>query len=468
MKSRFAPSPTGLMTIGNARTALFSALLAWHEKGTFLLRIEDTDLARSQKEFQAELEKDLKWLGLQWQEGVEVGGAHGPYCQSERFGLYESYYQKLQDEGLAYPCFCTEQQLEISRKIQLGQGIAPRYSGTCRNLSGSERVEKLAQGLKPAIRFKVPKGKIVQFDDVVKGPQRYEADNIGDFIIKKSDGSSSFMFCNAIDDALMQVSHVLRGEDHLTNTPRQILILEALGLRVPLYGHISLINGSDGQKLSKRNGSRSIVQLREEGFLALGVVNYLARLGHYYENNALMSMEELAVQFTVEHLSKSAARYDEVLLRHWQKQALATLGERGLWQWMGIEVHDLVPVEYRSLFMQTVRDNILLPKDALHYAKQLFSDYFQVEWNMHILAETDTIFFDEAIHAVQNFGADFKAISEHLTDKLGVKGKQLFQPLRVALTGELHGPQMAGLVTLIGKERCVKRFEDAKRYKQAI
>jgi glutamyl-tRNA synthetase len=452
------------MTIGNARTALFSALLAWHEKGIFLLRIEDTDLARSQKEFQLELERDLKWLGLAWQEGVGIGGAYGPYCQSERFGLYEEYYQKLQDEGLAYPCFCTEQQLEFSRKVQLGQGIAPRYSGTCRNLSEQERQEKLAQGLKPAIRFKVPKGKIVNFDDLVKGPQKYEADNIGDFIIKKSDGSSSFMFCNAIDDALMQVSHVLRGEDHLTNTPRQILILEALNLRVPAYGHISLINGSDGQKLSKRNGSRSIVQLREEGFLALGVVNYLARLGHYYENNALMSMEELAAQFKNEHLSKSAARYDEPQLLHWQKLALATLGEAELWQWMSIAVHDLVPSEHKSLFMQTIRDNILLPKDAVKYAKDLFADNFQVEKDMHILVETDAIFFDEAIHAVQNFGADFKAISEHLTVKLGVKGKNLFQPLRVALTGELHGPQMAGLITLIGAERCIKRFEDAKKY----
>jgi glutamyl-tRNA synthetase len=452
------------MTIGNARTALFSALLAWHEQGTFLLRIEDTDLARPQKEFQVELEKDLKWLGLSWQEGVGVGGNYGPYCQSERFGLYEEYYQKLQDEGLAYPCFCTEQQLEISRKIQLSQGIAPRYSGTCRNLSELERHEKLAQGLKPAIRFKVQKAKIVNFDDIVKGPQKYEADNIGDFIIKKSDGSSSFMFCNAIDDALMQVSHVLRGEDHLTNTPRQILILEALNLRVPLYGHISLINGSDGQKLSKRNGSRSIVQLRDEGFLALGVVNYLARLGHYYENNALMSMDDLSAQFKVEHLSKSAARYDEPQLMHWQKQALSTLGESELWSWMGIAVHDLVSTEHKSLFIQTIRDNILLPKDALEWANLLFTDNFELsQEHKAILFEAGQDFFNEAIHAVQNFGADFKVISDHLTAKLGVKGKNLFQPLRLALTGQLHGPQMAGIITLIGKDRCIKRFEAAKK-----
>ncbi|MDF2690983.1 MAG: gltX 2, partial [Gammaproteobacteria bacterium] len=402
-------------------------------------------------------------LGLAWQEGVEVGGAYGPYCQSERFDLYEQYYQKLQDEGLAYPCFCTEQQLEISRKIQLCQGQAPRYSGTCRNLSEAEKAEKLAQGLKPAIRFKVPKGKVVNFNDLVKGPQRYEADDIGDFIIKKSDGSSSFMFCNAIDDALMQVSHVLRGEDHLTNTPRQILILEALNLRVPLYGHISLINGSDGQKLSKRNGSRSIVQLREEGFLPLAVINYLARLGHFYENNALMNMEELSAQFKEEHLSKSAARYDEAQLLHWQKLALMNLDEDSLWQWMGMSVHDLLELEQKSLFIQTVRDNILLPKDALEWANLLFTDNFHLgQEHKELLFSAGSEFFNESIVAIQNFGADFKAMSEHLTSKLGVKGKNLFQPLRLALTGQLHGPQMANLLSLIGRDRAIKRFEQAK------
>ncbi|MDF2529730.1 MAG: gltX1 [Gammaproteobacteria bacterium] len=466
MKSRFAPSPTGLMTIGNARTALFSALLAWHEQGTFLLRIEDTDLARSKKEFQTALEQDLKWLGLQWQEGIEVGGKYGPYCQSERFDLYEKYYHQLEKEGVAYPCFCSEQQLEITRKVQLSSGQAPRYSGTCRNLSEAERAEKKAQGLKPAIRFKVPKAKLVQFDDLVKGPQRYAAEDIGDFIIKKSDDSSSFMFCNAIDDALMQVSHVLRGEDHLTNTPRQILILEALNLRVPLYGHISLINGSDGQKLSKRNGSRSIAQLREEGFLPLAAINYLARLGHYYESNDLMSMEQLAAQFKTEHLSKSAARYDESQLMHWQKQALAILDEADLWKWMGAGVKHLVPAEQRSLFIQTIRDNILLPKEALDWANLLFGDHFTIEQSHKAVAlAAGNDFYNQAIAAAQKYGADFKAISEHITAKLGVKGKDLFQPLRVALTGQLHGPQMAGLLSLIGKNMAIKRFEAAKHIK---
>ncbi|MDO8954195.1 MAG: glutamate--tRNA ligase [Gammaproteobacteria bacterium] len=466
MKSRFAPSPTGLMTIGNARTALFSALLAWHKKGVFLLRIEDTDLARSEKTHQASIEQDLRWLGLQWQEGVDVGGSHGPYCQSERFGLYEQYYQQLEAEGSAYPCFCSSQQLELVRKVQLGQGQAPRYPGTCRSLSIAEREAKIAKGLTPAIRFKVPKGKMVVFDDLVKGTQRFAADDIGDFIIKKSDGSSSFMFCNAIDDALMEVTDVMRGEDHLTNTPRQILILEALKLRVPVYGHISLINGSDGQKLSKRNGSRSIVDLREMGFLAIAVDNYLARLGAYYENNALMNMDELAAQFKVEGLSKSSARYDEQQLWHWQKLALAQLDEEAIWQWMGSATQVLVPAEQKSLFIQTVRDNILFPKEAMEFAQMLFGDSFEIGVELkEVVTTAGEAFFAAAVTAVEASGADFKAISDHLTVSLGVKGKNLFQPLRVALTGQLHGPQMAGLVTLIAKERCIARFSAAKNNK---
>jgi glutamyl-tRNA synthetase len=448
--------------MGNARTALFSALLAEHYNGTFLLRIEDTDVARSKKEYEESLKQDLHWLGMNWQEGPDVGGSHGPYYQSERDAVYNEYYQKLQDIGRAYPCFCSETQLAVTRKVQLAAGQAPRYPGTCRHLTEAERQEKLAQGIKPTLRFKVPKGEIISFEDGVKGLQKFAADDIGDFIIRRADGGSSFMFCNAIDDSLMGVTHVVRGEDHLTNTPRQLMILEALGMAKPSYAHISMILGSDGAPLSKRNGSRNIQQLREEGYLPAAVENYMARLGHYYESNQFMTFSELAKQFKVESLGKAAARYDEAQLLFWQKTAVLAMDDQAFWNWLGAHTHALVPENKKALFIQTIRDNVLFPKQALAWAKLLFTDHLHLDDEAEkLLAETDKAVFSVAAQTVQQ-AADFKLISEQVTTQCGVKGKALFQPLRVALTGQMHGPQMAPIVELLGIERCVKRFQQAR------
>lgn len=258
MKTRFAPSPTGYLTIGNIRTALFCALLAKHENGVFLLRIEDTDKLRSGQEFAEQLEFDLHWLGLDWQEGPQVGGQSEPYFQSQRQAIYDTYFQKLTDQNQVYPCFCSDEELAISRKIQLSSGQPPRYEGTCRNLTQEQINKKLAEGLKPTLRFRVPENQIIEFTDFVRGPQKFLSHEIGDFIIRRGDGSAAFFFCNAIDDSLMEITHVLRGEDHLTNTPRQLMLLQALKLAQPQYGHLALIVGPDGTPLSKRHGSRSI------------------------------------------------------------------------------------------------------------------------------------------------------------------------------------------------------------------
>lgn len=267
VKTRFCPSPTGLIHLGNIRTALFSALYALNQGGTFLLRIEDTDAERSEERYSQQLQDDLRWLGLDWQEGPVHDKGLGPYFQSERQSLYDDYYERLIVGGFAYSCFCSEEELALTRKIQRSQGKPPRYPGTCRALSEDERAEKLAQGLKPTLRFAVPNEATVEFEDLVRGKQIYKTEDMGDFIIRRGNGTSPFMFCNAIDDALMQVTHAIRGEDHLTNTPRQILILQALGLPIPSYGHIALIVGPDGSPLSKRHGSKSAVELREEGYL---------------------------------------------------------------------------------------------------------------------------------------------------------------------------------------------------------
>lgn len=461
LKSRFCPSPTGLIHLGNARTALFNALIAQRSKGIFLLRIEDTDEERSKDEFTQGLMQDLRWLDCDWQEGAEVGGPDEPYWQSQRSAIYEKYYQQLIDMGRAYPCFCTDEELALTRKIQLSSGKPPRYAGTCRNLTEAQRQEKIAAGQLPSLRFHML-DEVIRFNDLVKGEQKFQGSDIGDFIIRRANGGASFMFCNAIDDSLMNVTCALRGEDHLTNTPRQIAILQALNMRIPSYGHISLIMGQDGSPLSKRNGSRSIHDLRTMGYLPLAVVNYLARLGHYYENTHFMSFEQLAAEFKEEHFSKSPARFDEQQLLHWQREAVAKMDNAALWQWMGAAVHGKVPQDKQQAFIDLVKTNITFPNDALEWAEIFFTDVLTYSDDAKaILNDADKSVFTAAIAAVDQYGSDFKAILDHVKENTSAKGKALFQPLRIALTGQLHGPEMAPIAILIGAEKMKQRFQSA-------
>jgi nondiscriminating glutamyl-tRNA synthetase len=321
-KTRFAPSPTGYLHLGNVRTALFNALLARREQGSFLLRIEDTDRERSRPEYVAALLEDLRWLGLDWQEGPEIGGPHPPYAQSERAAIYAGYYQRLEERGLVYPCFCSPAELALSRKTQLAAGRPPRYAGTCARLSEAERQARRRRGLQPTLRFRTPPGQLVQFIDLARGPQQFASDDIGDFIIRRADGGPQFFFANAVDDALMGITHLLRGEDHLSNTPRQLLLLEALDLPAPHYGHLALIVGADGGPLSKREGHFSVRELRATGYLPEALLNDLARIGHSYAHDHWMSLAELAEAFTLERLGRAPARYDEAQLLHWQSEAV--------------------------------------------------------------------------------------------------------------------------------------------------
>lgn len=457
-KLRFCPSPTGLMHLGNTRTALFNALYARHGNGVFLLRIEDTDKTRSHDEYTEQLKQDLLWLGLDWQEGPDAGGENGPYWQSQRQGIYDGFYDHLIDNNLAYPCFCSEQQLALTRKLQRSSGKPPRYPGTCRNLSQTEVDEKLSQGLKPTLRFKVPKDKVVAFDDLVKGRQQFNGDDLGDLIIRRTDGTAPFMYCNAIDDALMGVTHVVRGEDHLTNTPRQILILEALGLTVPTYCHLPLIVGDDGSPFSKRHGSRSVKDLRDAGFLPLAITNYLARLGHYYAENKLMSLEKLAELFDFTHVGTAPARFDVEQLHHWQREALQNMDDDGLLAWLD-GILPQVPEDKRPLFVITVKPNILFPKDAIEWREILFDDLPQLsDDQVTLIKDAGEAFYRKAIEAVEQYGTDYKQVCEVLKEQLQVKGKKLFQPLRVALTGMLHGPQMDNIFRLLGQDELIKRL----------
>ncbi len=460
LKTRFAPSPTGYIHLGNARTALFSALLARKGDGVFLLRIEDTDLERSRSEYVEALQQDLQWLGLPWQEGPGADRGNGPYFQSERARLYADFYNRLEASGQAYPCFCTPQELEMSRKAQRAAGRPPRYSGKCANLNAEEVQARLAAGLKSTLRFRVPGDRRIVFEDLVRGEQRFEGSDIGDFIIRRADGTPAFFFCNAVDDALMGVTHVLRGEDHLTNTPRQMLILEALGLPVPQYGHISMIVGPDGSPLSKRHGSRSLRELRAEGYFPQAVANYLARLGHNFQSDALLPLERLAAGFEFNRLGRAPARYDAAQLLSWQQQAVAQARPDTLWAWMGPNVEALVPAQSKEEFLQAVQPNVTFPGDAEHWARVLFTDELPLdEEKRETLVAAGTEFFRAAVAALEAHGTEFKAFAEGVKSATGAKGKQLFMPLRVALSGETGGPEMGRLLPLLGLERARRRLQ---------
>jgi nondiscriminating glutamyl-tRNA synthetase len=462
MKTRFAPSPTGYIHLGNARTALFSCLLAQSQAGCFLLRIEDSDATRSLQALSEQVQLDLLWLGLPWQEGPGKEGGRGPYFQSERQPIYARYYQKLQSLGRAYPCFCTETALLMERKQQLSQGKPPRYAGVCRQLSEAQVAAKKAQGKKASLRFQVHPTQTVKFYDVVKGEQVFCSDDIGDFIIQRSDGSAAFFFCNAIDDALMEVTHVLRGEDHLTNTPRQIMLLQALGLPIPIYGHMSLIVGENGTPLSKRQGSFSLQALRELGYFPEALQNYLARLGHTYANPDFMDRQALGKGFSLERLGKSPAHYDGTQLLYWQKQALAQCGDDQLTIWMGDKSKNLIPKALMPEFIALIRSNCSFPDEAFQWAKTLFERPLLLSNEAKIFLRSAGPDFWKVVLRLLKEPIDFKTFMQKLKDELKLKGKALFAPLRIALTGRLDGPEMEKLYILMGYEMIRERILYAK------
>lgn len=465
MKSRFCPSPTGHMHLGNARTALFNYLAAQGQDGHFLLRIEDTDQARSQRALADELMHDLKWLGLYWQEGPGFEEANsGSYWQSERGTIYDRYYQQLIDLDLVYPCFCSDSELALQRKVQQGSGQPPRYNGTCRRLSQADIDAKLAAGEKPTLRFKVPEEGSTVFEDMVKGRQEFQHKTIGDFIIRRADGTASFFFCNAIDDALMGVTCALRGEDHLSNTPRQLLILQALKLPLPHYGHISLILGSDGAPLSKRNGSLSIQELRQQGFLPEAVRNYLARLGHYYEPTHLLTEAELASHFQFKHLGTAPARFDQEQLLHWQKESVLRLSAEDFWAWCAPACDALVPETKRLAFTQAVQSNVLFPHEAAQWAK-IFFEHNPVSPEVLQHLHEHALAYCQTAHALlleyhQDLfsESEFKAFIQTLSNCLQVKGKALYEPLRLVMTGVPHGPDLATIASLLPIVEIQHRF----------
>lgn len=475
IRVRFAPSPTGHLHIGNARTALFNWLLARHHQGAFILRIEDTDIARSTKESDQLILEDLAWLGLDYDEGPDTDGAVGPYRQSERLHLYRQYAQQLLDQGAAFHCYCTEEELAGNRQRLLDEGKTPKYSGRCRHLTAAQRRQFEAEGRKPTIRFHVPSGPPVVNRDLVRGEVTIERDMIGDFVLLRSNGNPSYNFAVVIDDALMRITHVVRGEDHLTNTSRQILLYEALGFEQPQFGHLSMILGPDHSRLSKRHGATSVSQYREQGYLPEALVNYLALLGWSPESGEeMLPRDELIRQFSLDRVSKSAAIFDVqklnwlcgTYIRETDPSTIATLA-LPYYQQAGYVSAQPSEAEYAHLVqvVTTSRRYVHTLSEMPAHSALFFEPEFDYDEDARaLLQEADA---QAVIRAFRDIVAEVEEITPDNCRKLfkevgkraKVKGKTLYMAVRVAISGTVHGPELDEMLLILGKAETLRRVE---------
>lgn len=481
LKVRFAPSPTGPFHIGGARSALFNWLVARHADGTFLVRIEDTDLKRSTKESEENIKDSLKWLGMNWDEGIDVGGPHGPYRQTERLDLYKKEVQRLLDEGKAYYCYCSAEELEKSRKAQLDAGKTPIYDEHCRHLTEEEKAKYEAEGRKPVVRLKVRKDGVFAFDDMVRGHVEFQAAGVGDFIIMKSDGIPVYNFAVVIDDAFMEVTHVIRAEEHLSNTPRQLAIYEALGYKPPKFGHISLILGEDHKKMSKRHGATSVTEYRNMGYLPEAVVNYLALLGWTPKGEQeIFTEEELIKQFSMKRVSSNDAVFDINKLNWINFQYMKKLDADQLYDLIfpflvkAGYVEESVTEEKKDWLKKVIwfmKDHIYFAGQAADELRFFFEDMPALtdEAILSIMkAETSGKLlkaFIEDLKALETFDqAEIKKCFNACMKAQGIKGKAAYEPTRIALTGATQGPGMFEMMELFGREKTMDRLEAALAY----
>lgn len=481
LKVRFAPSPTGPFHIGGARSALFNWLVARHADGTFLVRIEDTDLKRSTKESEENIKDSLKWLGMNWDEGIDVGGPHGPYRQTERLDLYKKEVQRLLDEGKAYYCYCSAEELEKSRKAQLDAGKTPIYDEHCRHLTEEEKAKYEAEGRKPVVRLKVRKDGVFAFDDMVRGHVEFQAAGVGDFIIMKSDGIPVYNFAVVIDDAFMEVTHVIRAEEHLSNTPRQLAIYEALGYKPPKFGHISLILGEDHKKMSKRHGATSVTEYRNMGYLPEAVVNYLALLGWTPKGEQeIFTEEELIKQFSMKRVSSNDAVFDINKLNWINFQYMKKLDADQLYAQIfpflvkAGYVEESVTEEKKDWLKKVIwfmKDHIYFAGQAADELKFFFEDMPKItdEDVLAVMKEETSgkllKAFIEDLKALPSFDqAEIKKCFNACMKAQGIKGKAAYEPTRIALTGVTQGPGMFEMMELFGREKTMDRLEAALAY----
>jgi nondiscriminating glutamyl-tRNA synthetase len=459
MRVRFAPSPTGHLHVGNARTALFNWLLARGQNGTFILRIEDTDLERSTRASEQAILDDLRWMGLQWDEGVEAGGDYGPYRQTERMQSYVDHTNRLLAEGKGYYCFCSAETLDAHRKSQLAAGLPPKYAGTCRNIPAEEAKRRTESGEPATVRLRVPEGRNVSFNDVVRGEVTFHTDVIGDPVLVRSDGIPAYNFAVVIDDALMKVTHVIRGEDHISNTPRQILLYEAYGYQPPTFAHLSLVMGPDHAPLSKRHGATSVKEFRDKGYLPEALVNYLALIGWSPgQNEELLPADELARRFRLENVAHSAGVFDEDKLawanRHYLKACepnrLVTLAVPFLKK-SGIVEGPLS--DAANDWLKFVLPQVVTSIDRLDQLADRLETIFDVPGaplEDQPPLELVVALRDELAANTRLTDKDaFRAVATRVKEKTGLKGKALFHPIRVLITGMHDGPELDVLIPAI-------------------
>lgn len=477
VRVRFAPSPTGHLHIGTARTALLNWLYARKEQGSFIVRIEDTDRSRSTIEFEESILEDLAWMGLNWDEGPDAGGPYGPYRQSERLELYQRKVDELLRSGQAYRCYCTPEELEERRKIRLAAGLMPKYEGTCRNLTVEQESECVAKGRTPAVRFRVPEEKII-VNDLVRGEIEFSSDVIGDFIILRSDGTPSFHLAVVVDDGEMKVTHVIRGEDHITNTAKHVPLIHALGYPVPKFAHNAMILGPDGGKLSKRHGATSVSEYRARGYLPESINNYLALLSWAPEDTReVFELDELARAFAIERISKSPAIFDVNKLNWLNGQHIRSadlqrltnlcipyLKEAGLIHEGEVSKSEF---EYLLKIVEAVRGNLTVLSEIPSYATIFLGEYeIRPEANEWLEAPQASEVLTELRELLIGHGElDFEGGRElvnGLRDTFkarGVTGKNLFMPVRVGLTGAVKGPELPYILNILDKEEAVRRLD---------
>ncbi|MEW9497662.1 glutamate--tRNA ligase [Bacillus altitudinis] len=477
VRVRYAPSPTGHLHIGNARTALFNYLFARSQGGKFIIRIEDTDQKRNVEGGEESQLRHLQWLGIDWDESIDKDGGYGPYRQSERNDIYKKYYDELLEKDLAYKCYCTAEELEEEREAQIARSEMPRYSGKCSHLSKEEEDKLIAEGREPSIRFRVPKGEIIKFDDMVKGDISFETDGIGDFVIVKKDGTPTYNFAVAVDDHLMEMTHILRGEDHISNTPKQIMVFNAFGWDVPLFGHMTLIVNENRKKLSKRDESiiQFIEQYKNLGYLPEALFNFIALLGWSpVGEEELFTKEQFIDIFDVNRLSKSPALFDMHKLKWVNNQYVKALD---LDQVVALTLPHLqkagkVSEQLTEEENTWVRKLISLYHEQLSYGAEIveLTELFfkeQIEYNQEakeVLAEEQVpevmASFAGQLERLESFTPDeIKTAIKAVQKETGHKGKKLFMPIRVAVTGQTHGPELPQSIELLGKETVLNRIK---------
>lgn len=475
VRVRYAPSPTGSLHMGSARTTLFNWLFARHHGGQFVLRIEDTDQSRSRAEHTQALCEMLRWLGLDWDEGPEVGGPHAPYNQMGRLPRYQQALAQLREKGALYPCYCTPEELAERREQARREGRAPRYDGRCRDLSADQRSRLEAAGRRPAWRLRVPDEGEIVVHDLIRGDVRFPFSTLDDFVVARSDGIPIYNFVVAVDDLDMEITHVLRADEHLANTPKQLLVIQALGRTPPAYGHLPMVLAADRSKLSKRHGAVAIEEYRQMGLIPEAILNYCALLGWSPgDDREIMTLQEMAETFDLHRVGKSASVYDLEKLKWMNGQYLRRLsasevGHRAR-PWLaaagldGAGQDGAGPALQAAIALIQERVQTLgdVP-DAVAYFYRAPVEFDPAGVRKHFDAAAAPLLRAAAarIRALPAFGeAEMEQGYRALAEELGVKPAALIHPTRLALTGRTVGPSLFALAALIGGDECVRRMED--------